>query len=214
MSDRIGPHEDTPGYASDLGPERPHVSLHAFRGPNLCFAEEGSEIRRLSEELISSAAEIEIAAPEQGPDGWVLPVLVTNKGAGHYIPTGVTELREAWLEVIVTDAAGDTVYHSGALDETGAIEPGSVVYTTVVTDAEGKVTTRFWNAVAKLSDRRLPPRQTVTESFPLPVAPEGCTVTARLLYRSVSPFGLGEVGMPTDEVRVPVLVFASAERAL
>lgn len=214
MSDRIGPHVDRPGQASDVGPERPHVSLHAFRGPNLMFADEpGRElIRALSEDLVRSAAEIAIGEPEQAPEGTVLPVLVTNKGAGHYIPTGVTEIREAWIEVVATDANGEEVFHSGGLDAEGGIEPGSVVYTTIVRDADGNATTKFWNTVEKSSDRRLPPRQTVTERYVLPVPAAGLHVVASLRYRSVSPFGLGEVNLPEDEVRVPILTFASAER--
>ncbi len=218
MSDRIGPRVDRPGQASDVGPERPHISLHAFRGPNLLFVDEpGRElIKRLSEDLIRSAAEIAVGEIEQTEDGPVLPVLVTNTGAGHYLPTGITELREAWIELTVTDADGNEVMHSGRLREDGAIEPGSVVYTTLVRDAEGTITTKFWNTVEKVSDRRLPPRETVTERFPLPAgAPTtGLHVTVALRYRSVSPFGLGEVHAEPGELTVPLVTFATAERDL
>ncbi len=43
-------------------------------------------------------------------------------GAGHRIPTGVTEDREMWLELTVNDSEGRILYHSGALDSEGKID--------------------------------------------------------------------------------------------
>lgn len=208
-----------PGLAAIGGPQREHVSEHYFVGPTLLYADRpgAEELRSRSEQLLRQAATLEIGDIEADADGLAIPVLVTNVGAGHSIPTGITELRQVWLEVVVTDATGQVVLHSGALDEAGEIEPGAVVYTTIVKDATGTPTTRFWNTVEKASDYRVPPRETMRELFRLPAGQgaEGpLNVSARLHYRSVSPYGLSEVDAPEGMVVVPVFTMASSERTV
>ena len=44
-------------------------------------------------------------------------VNIKNTGCGHYLPTGLTELRQMWLEISVTDAEGKIVYLDGKMDE-------------------------------------------------------------------------------------------------
>jgi hypothetical protein len=106
--------------------------------------------------------------------------------------------------------------HAGALDAAGEIKPDTVVYTTIVKDAEGNATTKFWLTEEKASDYRIPARATLSEtvSAAAQLGPGEYTVTANLLYRSVSPFGLGEVGMPEGEVIVPVIPMATAQSTL
>ena len=98
-----------PGQAATTGKQRPHVSRHFFVGPNLVFANrpEAAELKRLSEALLRRAGRRghRRADPHAG-QGLQLPIQVRNTGAGHYLPTGVTELRELWLEIKVTRRAG------------------------------------------------------------------------------------------------------------
>jgi len=217
MSKTLGeePHR-RPGKATVGGPDRDHVSDHLFVGPNLCFSNvEGAEEQHgLSEQLLRKAAKVEVGEVSVADGQLSVQVNVTNVGAGHCIPTGVTELRQVWLDVVVTDADGKELLHSGMLDDAGEITAGSVIYTTVVHDADGKATTRFWNTVEKASDHRIPPRQTVSETISGPVgdAVNGpLKVSVKLNYRSVSPFGLAEVEMPDGSVTVPVFTMATAE---
>ncbi len=204
-----------PGKASVKGPDREHVSEHFFVGPNLIYGNStGAErLTELSRKLLASAAKVQIGAISKTDSGLSFPVMVTNIGAGHYIPTGVTEIRELWLEIIVTGDQGQIIHHDGALDRDGNIEQGAIVYFTDVIDKTGASTTQFWNTVKKVSDRRIPPRETVTETIEVPLlkAQGPLTIDVVLNYRSVSPRGLAEVGVPQGLVEVPVIPIATAK---
>jgi len=135
----------------------------------------------------------------------LVEVRVTNNGAGHYLPTGITEERQMWLDFKVTDATGRVVYHSGAVDADGNVDPRAVVYNTVVADKAGKPTLRFWLAEKIVSDKRIPPQETVTErySFLVPAdAQSPFAVEVILRYRSAHQpvidelFGKGEFILP------------------
>jgi len=205
-----------PGKAATTGPDRPHVSRHYFVGPNVIFGgEEGAApLRDLSLELLERAGKIEIGPARGTDDGVELDILVTNTGAGHYLPTGITEIREMWIDLAVFDATGTRVFASGALDAAGGLAEGAVLYHTWVKDAAGAITTQFWNTVEKVRDHRVPPRETVTETYRLPVKAKAVAwplkVEASLRYRSASPAGLAEVGAPADLVEIPVLTISSA----
>ena len=213
----IGKPPRHPGKAAVMGPRRPHLSRHSFVGPNVTFTPgqgtEGAHLRKLGLELLRKAARLEILAPRARE----VRVKVTNVGAGHGIPTGVSELREMWLEVTVTDRRGRALLRLGGLDGEGNVakEPGVVIYRTEVHDAEGKDTTLFWNTVKKVSDRRIPPLASVVERFALPAKARGpVKVAVKLLYRSVPPWGLKEAGLSPDKIKVPVLTMAEAQRTL
>jgi hypothetical protein len=131
-------------------------------------------------------------------------VTITNKGAGHYLPTGLTEVREMWLHVYA-EAEDGTV-----------TEIGERRFGTVMQDADGSHPTQMWNAAAIFSDDRIPPRESVSETyaFGMPADAEKATVVAVLNYRSM-PDDLAEkagVENPVTEMasaRTPV--FASEE---
>jgi len=208
-----------PGRAGHGGPPREHISDHGFIGPNILFATNDSEpvrrLKRLSLQLMQQAARLYIETPRRETVGLVLPIRVSNVGAGHGLPTGVTELRQMWLEVTVTDGGGRTVLRSGGLDAKGDLLPGTILYHTDVFDREGKVTTRFWNTVRKGRDHRIPPLQSVVEQVVVPGAPRGpLKVEVLLRYRSVSPAGLAEVNAPRDLVPIPVITMTRATATL
>lgn len=207
-----------PGRAAHGGPPRRHISDHFFVGPNVLFAsnetEEGRELRRRSLELLRRAARLTIETPERSAERLVVPIRVANVGAGHGLPTGVTEIREMWLEVKVT-ASGKRLLHSGGLDARGDLGPEAIVYRTEVFDAKGKMTTRFWATARKGRDHRVPARGSVVERVEVPL--QGVTgpvvVQASLRYRSVAPWGLDEVGA-RGVVDVPVITMATAQRTM
>ncbi len=78
-------------------------------------------------------------------------------------------------------------------------------------------TTLFWNTVEKVRDYRIPPLGHRDEEIPLPaglalVGPH--TVEAALRYRSVSPAGLAEAGVPPGAIPVPILTIHRIDRTL
>ena len=65
-------------------------------------------------EYLQRAASLEVTSPDSAEPGEnvEVEVKITNTGAGHKIPTGVTEEREIWLELIALDSEGKEIYHS------------------------------------------------------------------------------------------------------
>jgi len=202
-----------PGKAASNGPEREHIYTHFFVGANAfvtaVLGESRHEKRAL--EFLKQAASLSVRAPETAKAGERVDVEVeiTNSGAGHMLPTGVTEERELWLELRVKDAEGRVLYHSGSLDEKGRLEPETTVYRTVFADSEGKPTKKIWEAESLLSDNRISPKASVLEkhSFIMPEsALNPIRVEASLYYRSASQehidslFGKGSYTVPVIEM--------------
>ena len=180
--------------ASVVGEPRDGFSRHTFLGGNFFMlqilsryraalgvaaqpteldAAAAATVRQLQSE--TAGVSIRDITPEPG-DRVRFEVLVTNK-TGHKLPTGYPS-RRAWLHVMVSDAAGRTVFESGAIDARGAIggndqdddplrvEPhydridsaGQVqVYESVMADSAGAPTTGLLRGLAFIKDNRLLP---------------------------------------------------------
>ncbi len=156
--------------------------------------------------LLKSAATVELDVPEIVAPGTVasVTVSVTNKGAGHYLPTGLTEVREMWLSVSAENADGTTT------------ELGERRFVTVMKDAQGNYPVEMWDAVGVQSDDRIPPRESVASSyfFEMPADAEQATAIAALYYRSLPEELASKAGVenPTTEMASKsVVVFASQE---
>ena len=121
-------------------PER-EIQPHLFVGANsnallLTGSAKQAEMARAR---LASAAEIAVRAPDRASPGTPLrvEVVVTNVGAGHHLPTSLTELREMWVRLVVTDAGGDVVFETGDLDENGDIREGAIRFGSALLDAKG-----------------------------------------------------------------------------
>ena len=125
--------KDNPGKAATMGPDRPHIWTHSFVGGNALFpGRPGADRRRgMVEERLRNAARVEIDLEEPPAEGLVaFRVRVFNTGAGHKLPTGLSEVREMWLDVKVTDAEGKELLRSGAIGESGGIDPTAAIFKT------------------------------------------------------------------------------------
>lgn len=188
MTPGPGVTKPNPGAVAVGGPNREHFWTHFTIGANVFMAQylDLPETATLALERLKSAARL-AANASRTPNGLRLNVTVSNVGAGHKLPTGLTEMRHMWLEVVVKDAAGKTVYSSGVLDGAGKLPDGTRMFYTVLGDANGRPTTKVWEATQILTDTRIPPGESRTESFNVPLAGGArppFTVTVRLLYRS------------------------------
>ena len=67
---------------------------------------------------------IEIDAPREVVAGHPVPIRVhiVNNKAGHDFPTGPLDIIQAWVEIEVTDDAGEVVFHSGTVDEKNFVD--------------------------------------------------------------------------------------------
>lgn len=204
--------QKNPGTAAIGGPMRDHIYTHDVYGGNAIIP--SPRHRELAINRLRSAATLEVITPETvGADETVtVRVKVNNVGAGHYLPTGLTEIRQMWLHVKVTDGTGRVIYESGALDGEGSIDPNAVIYHTVLGDKDGKPTNKVWEAESILSDHRVPPKGSQTEDYTF-VVPEDATapitVDVRLNYRS-APQSLVNDLLGEGELEVPVIEMTSA----
>lgn len=203
--------EENPGKAASTGPDREHVYTHYFVGANAFVTGvmgEGRHEKR-AVEYLQHAAKLDVKAPESAEpkENVGVEVQITNVGAGHKIPTGVTEDREMWLELIVEDSEGRELYHSGDLDSAGKIDSGTTIYHTVFADSEGKPTVRVWEAETILSDNRVRPKESVVEkhSFIMPEnASNPISTKAVLHYRSAAQEHIDEL-FGEGTYKVPVI---------
>ncbi|MDA7978909.1 MAG: hypothetical protein MPJ50_09095 [Pirellulales bacterium] len=72
-------------------------------------------------ELLRNGARLSVAAPRDIACGDSVPVRATVQStfAGHNYPTGFSAERQLWVQVIVRDQNGRTIYASGDLDSNG-----------------------------------------------------------------------------------------------
>ena len=197
MTPGPGVGKPNPGVAAIGGPEREHIYTHDFTGGNALYGN-----HELAVERLQAAAQLALkppasVAPGRGAE---LSIAVRNVGAGHYLPTSLTYVRQMWLDVSVTDAGGTQLFAD------------QVMYNTVLEDADGvhDGSVPSWRAVAIYSDYRIPPAQEVLETFAFRV-PENIegplSVRAVLNYRSASPEKTAKHGLP----EFPVIEMTRAE---
>lgn len=182
------------GTTSEMSAKEREIHPHYFVGGN-SDAERltGSALHAtIAEARLKSAATLALTVAERSSNasGLRIEVAVTNIGAGHALPTSLTELREMWVELVVRDVAGNELHRSGALDEHGELRPGALRFGSELLDAEGKPTFRIWNARSIGWKRVIAPKATERETFTVAV-PAGTSgplaIEARLYYRSASP---------------------------
>ncbi|MFC1551412.1 multiheme c-type cytochrome [Candidatus Latescibacterota bacterium] len=212
MTDR----PDFPGQSAMMGKERPHIYRHSVIGANtFTTALLGyPQWAELAAERLKHAAVLDISIPEDsGKRLSSFTVRVSNEGAGHMLPTGVTEFRQMWLEVEVTDRKGKTVYSSGKMNPDASLPDGTCIFNTVFGDSEGNPTFNVATAAVMLTDHRIPPKGYVDESFftsePLKLP---LTIHARLNYRSLDPAVVES--LLGEKKEVPVVVMAEAEKVI
>ncbi len=110
-----------------------------------------------------------IVAPDEIRPGEEIDiqVVLTNNKTGHDFPTGPLDMIESWVELTVTDAAGETVFHNGGLDERGYLVNPNIVLKKELVDRKGADIDRhnLWDAVSARYSRLLYPGFTDTADF-------------------------------------------------
>ncbi len=197
MSDKPGTVGPYAGTAANGGPQRDNLYRMTFVGAQVGQATDPS----LPKEMLKSAATVELDAPEilkPGEDTSVT-VTVTNVGAGHYLPTGLTEVREMWLEVSLVGADGK------------ATKLGEHKFGTELQDAKGNHPVELWDATGVFSDDRIPPKGSVKDGYAvkLAAADSAGTLVAELKYRSAPEALATKAGVDN-----PTTVMAAAKQAV
>ncbi len=213
---------DVPGYAApkEMGAkERKHIWQHYFVGGNLAVTAllGFNPQARMAEGRLGHSVTVEFTGNANAVKGGLyrLPVKVTNSGAGHYLPTGLTFVREMWLDVTLTDNKGAVIFRSGDLDDKGDIKPDAVVYKTVLGTGgrELKPTLFLPEAAEVISDHRIRPKGYMTEVYSF-VVPEDAAAPLHyhieMRYRS-APQSLVNDLLGKDAPKLPIFDMGEAE---
>lgn len=207
------------GESATGGPMR-EIHSHWFVGGNANADRlaNGSMHAEQAEARLKSAARVELIVPKRVTAGNPLKfeVLVHNIAAGHNLPTGITELREMWLDILVKDVNGAAIFRSGGLDEDGEVCAGAISFGAVGGDAAGNKTVKPWEMTRFLTHRTVPPkgftRDPVNALLPLGTA-SPITVEVKLLYRSAPAWVAKEV-MPDGTLVPKIIEMARASATL
>ncbi|MCK6448912.1 MAG: hypothetical protein L6Q99_21155 [Planctomycetes bacterium] len=204
------------GRSATKGEER-RIAPHFFVGGNVDadVLARSTKHADMAEARLKSAAELAIeVAPSATAQALAFDVIVTNVGAGHALPTSLTELREMWLHVRVLAEDGRVLFESGDLDEHGEIRDGAARFGAITLDAQGRKTFKPWEAVSFGWKRLVPPKGSTRDTFrcALPTDAGAVTIDARLHYRIAPPHVVRE--LLGEAAFVPQIVeMARAERS-
>ncbi len=184
---------DNPGKAADDGPSRKHINTHYFVGANaLITKQDKSGIHaKMAVERLQNAADLELIKSDAYLKNGLsqIRVKVINSGAGHYLPTGIIELRQMWLVMRITDKNGKSVFRSGHLDAKGNIDKSAVLFTTQLGNHKGEPVINIALADRVLYDHRVPPKGYLIEKYAFQIPSDAVSplkVEATLKYRSAS----------------------------
>ncbi|MBN2247131.1 MAG: cytochrome c family protein [Coriobacteriia bacterium] len=198
MTPGPGVTKPNPGKAASTGPDREHIYTMTFAGGNVALGDADK-----AEERLKAAAQLDLELPEIVESGDVaVTTTITNVGAGHYLPTGLTEVRQMWLEVTATDADGTELLRERR------------DFGTVMKDEAGNYPAEMWDAFEVHTDDRIPPRESTSNEYSFAMAEGPVTVKAALYYRSCSEEiaeGAGVEVPTTTMAEITKTVYSSAE---
>jgi len=120
-----------------------------------------------------------------------IDLVVSNVGVGHDFPGGTTDIGQAWIEFLVTDAEGHALYRSGQLDEQQQVDPGAYFYRAQAVDRHGDLVWRhdLFNMIGNSFKRTIKAGESdiVRFQFPIPGwAKSPLIVASSLKYRKLN----------------------------
>jgi tetratricopeptide (TPR) repeat protein len=145
-------------------------------------------------------------------------VVIQNKNIGHSLIPEVRDLYEAWVEVVVKDAAGKDIYHSGFLKPDGMLDTRAHSFTNRPVNLSGEFVDNHKVATihSMAYDNSIQSGRSalVRYEFQVPADATGpLSITARVNYRHLRQSYLNNVFGP-DHPLYPVVELASRTRSL
>lgn len=160
---------------------------------------------------------VEPLAPAHAGQDLGLRVATSNVGIGHPFPSGVIDLYDVWLEVVVLDAGGAEVWRTGKPGGVASKDDGVIRLGGFVSDRDGHPIDRHrvWEQ-AERHIQAIDPNRTLTHELkvPIPAGAQGpLRVEARWNYdRLNAPFvAWAYAGQTLD---LPRVVIASVEQKI
>lgn len=144
-------------------------------------------------------------------------VVITNKNIGHSFPPELRDFYEAFVEFLVTDEKGKTLYRSGFIKPNGHLDESAHNYKTYLVKADGSFNDKhhIWRTrtVAQNNQIHSGRSDLARYQFRIPAEASGSLrLTARLRYRRFtrvfSDYALGK------SVDYPIVNMATAEYVL
>ncbi len=141
---------------------------------------------RMAIERLQAAADLELFPVYRRGTLAEVKVRVTNRRAGHDLPTSYTVMRQLWLEVTARDASGAVVLSSGGFEGPGMLEPETRLFNSDGRDAGGQAVTESWLVTAFSRQDTIPPKGYKDAYFGVAAVkkPGPVAVEARLRYRT------------------------------
>ena len=145
-------------------------------------------------------------------------VVIQNKNIGHSLIPEVRDLYEAWVEVMVKDASGKDIYHSGYLKPDGMLDTRAHSFTNRPVNLSGEFVDNHKVATihSMAYDNSIQSGRSalVRYEFQVPPDPKGpLSITVRVNYRHLRQSYLNNVFGP-DHPLYPVVELASRTRTL
>ncbi len=172
---------------------------HSAPGGNVYIAQTFNEADFATTvgQKLSSAIRLQASAAADG-----VHVLVMNVGAGHAFPTGVTDIREPYIEVQAIDATHALLATYGGPDSTGLIPLTASRLGMDIAASDGTILYQHeLTQATRIPFERVLPAQTSMElvvPVPLALPPTAVELDAVLLYRNIrTPYYRAATGDPT-----------------
>ena len=157
------------GRAATLGKMRDNIHAHNFLGG-------------YSAKMLHSAVELDLSAGTR-EDVVYVQVIVNNRGAGHFVPTG-SPMRFVVLELVAKNSEGKVIWRNWSTNPIKE-DPGAV-FMRLLEDKNGKAPAPPWEAVRERFDQRLRPGEPRKLVYSIPTL-DVFSVEAKLIYRIAPP---------------------------
>lgn len=217
------------GFAALSGPLRKVVHSHGFIGGNAVIVkalgkdkvekyEDVGRDKNYDEAVkrLKSAASLKVFMARKGDDPLhELTVKVMNERAGHHLPTSLTEVRQIWIEAVVTDDQGRELYRNGTLDANNEVPKDAVVFNAHAVDKNGQATQLPWEITRFTDVNTIPPKgyKYARYYFNVPADAKSLKVVAKLHYRSFAQ-QLADILLGKGAVTVPSVEMVALEEAV
>lgn len=111
---------------------------------------------------------MELLAPDVVHPGEevTIRVILTNNKTGHDFPTGPLDMIESWVELVVTDEAGNVIHHKGEVSSDARLKAPLFWFKADLFDRRGEPVDRhnLWDVVGARYKRALYPGMTDAET--------------------------------------------------
>ncbi len=196
--------------------QRDVVHDHSFIGGNAVVTAlldgKDSKAAAAATARLQSAAELDVRFEDRKDGLASVRVQVTNVGAGHSLPTSLTDVREIWVHIVVKDDKGNVIYENGQLDSHGELDHDNVtIFNAIAINAQGNVTHFPWEVTQFIRNTTIPPKGNNVSryTFALPKDSKGVTAEVKLNYRSYGQH-LADVVLGEGTLIIPIIEMESA----